>query len=83
MLFFLHIPPVRQLHEGPPSHFSRHVTKVLFATLPGRLIGKDSSGLWPLRGPDVTLLDFFLLGLCEELHLCGQNRCLNDLEAMI
>ena len=36
------------------------------ATFPNRWIGRDGPTPWPPRSPDITPLDFFLLGYVKE-----------------
>jgi hypothetical protein len=49
-------------HEGALSHYTQLAMQHLNDTFPDRWIGHDSTINWPLRSPDLTLLDFCLWG---------------------
>ena len=53
-------------HDGAPSHYTRHVMQHLNDTFPNRWIGRGSTINWPLRYPDLTPLDFCLLGFMKS-----------------
>ena len=50
------------LHDGAPSHYSRHVMQHLNDSFPNRWISRGSTINWPPRSPDITQLDFCLWG---------------------
>ena len=53
-------------HDGPPSHYTRHVMQHLNDTFPNRWIGHGSTINWPPRSPDLTPLGFCLWGLMKS-----------------
>ncbi|CAF3323496.1 unnamed protein product [Rotaria socialis] len=65
------IPEIRKLHklrsaifqqDGASPHFSIDARRYLDDHFPGRWIVRGGSIRWALRSPDLTPLDFFLLG---------------------
>ena len=61
--------------DGAPPHWHRDVWSFLNESQPQRWIGcirKEDLPLqfWPLRSPDLTPCDFFLLGACKRSSLC-------------
>ncbi|GBM11459.1 hypothetical protein AVEN_101929-1 [Araneus ventricosus] len=48
--------------DGAPAHWGYLVRDFLDETFPDRWIGGDRPTPWPPRSPDITPLDFFLLG---------------------
>jgi hypothetical protein len=48
--------------DGTLLHFSGHVMEIRSAIFHEKWIGSGGSVLWPPRGPDLTLLDYFLGG---------------------
>ncbi|GFW83395.1 DUF4817 domain-containing protein [Trichonephila clavipes] len=62
--------PIRQRirfqHDGAPAHFSIDVTAHLQATFPGGWIGHGGPIAWPARSPDLSPLDFFLMGIFKR-----------------
>jgi hypothetical protein len=48
--------------DGAPPHFHKEVTDFLNRKFPNKWIGRGRPIIWPLRSPDFTPLDFFLLG---------------------
>jgi hypothetical protein len=65
------LPPQTILQQyGVPPYFCHHVRNHL-NRVAGRWISKGEPIAWPPRSPDLTPLDFFLLGLCEEHCLPG------------
>jgi hypothetical protein len=52
--------------DGAPPHWGSHVHRFLDATFPNRWTGKDGPTTWPLRSPDITLLDFYLWGYVKD-----------------
>jgi hypothetical protein len=60
--------------DGTPSHFHKEVTDFLHRKFPEKWIGRGGPVNWPPRSPDLTPLDFFLLGVHQgcnhRLPLC-------------
>ncbi|KAJ4432573.1 hypothetical protein ANN_21196 [Periplaneta americana] len=54
-------------HDGVPAHFSLAIREHLHQTFGERWIGRVSPTPWPPRAPDLTPLDFFLLGHMKNL----------------
>ncbi|GFU32085.1 uncharacterized protein TNCV_3833351 [Trichonephila clavipes] len=59
-------PPVRSRmwfpHDGAPANFSRNVRNHLDTVYGQHWIGRGGPVPWPPRSPDLSCLDFFLLG---------------------
>jgi hypothetical protein len=53
-------------HDGAPSHWGLQVSACLDRTFPGTWIGRDCPMSWPPHSPDITPLDFFPVGFCQE-----------------
>ncbi|GBL80159.1 hypothetical protein AVEN_29144-1 [Araneus ventricosus] len=60
-------------HDGSRRHWGSLVRDFLDETFPDRWIGRDGPTPWPPRSPDITPLDFFLLGLHQGQSLCHTN----------
>jgi hypothetical protein len=68
----LQLPPQTILqHDRVPPHFCHHVKNHLDREMAERLIGRCGPISWSPRSPDLTPVDFFLVGLCEEHSLPG------------
>jgi hypothetical protein len=62
--------------DGAPPHFHRNVRQHLDDNFTNIWIGRGSNNLWPPRSPDLTPLDFFLVGLIKRKSLpniCAYN----------
>ena len=49
-------------HDGTPAHFTLDVREYLNNVFPNRWIGRGGPVQWPPRSPDLTPVDFFILG---------------------
>lgn len=49
-------------HDGAPTHFYCQVRDMLNTYYPNRWIGRGGSITWPVRSPDLNVLDFFVWG---------------------
>ncbi|RLU25697.1 hypothetical protein DMN91_001854 [Ooceraea biroi] len=49
-------------HDGAPAHFSRQVRNLLDARFPDRWMGRGGPIIWPVRSPDLNVLDYFVWG---------------------
>ena len=54
-----------KLYVAPP-HCGSHVRWFLDVTFPNRRIERDGPTAWPPRSPDITPLDFLLLGYVKH-----------------
>jgi hypothetical protein len=79
------LPPQTILQQyGVPPHFCHHVRNYLDRDMAGRWIGRGGPIAWPPRSPDLTPLDFFFAGLCEEHCLPGYLKaCIREAVAMV
>jgi hypothetical protein len=50
--------------DGAPPHDLEEVRKYLNTRFPGRWIDREAPIAWPPRSPDLTPLEFFLMGFC-------------------
>jgi len=55
----------------------------LDATFPNRWIGRDGPTAWPPRSPDITHLDFFLLGYVKDRVFSTPVPDITNLKARI
>ncbi|GBN08282.1 hypothetical protein AVEN_155882-1 [Araneus ventricosus] len=55
--------------EGVPPHWGSLVRDFKDETVPDRWIGRDGPTPWPPLSPEITPLDFFLLGLYQGQSL--------------
>ncbi|GBM05154.1 hypothetical protein AVEN_197716-1 [Araneus ventricosus] len=53
--------------DGAPAHYVRDVRNYLDITFPNRWIGRGGPVAWPPRSPDLSCLDFLLLGQLKSL----------------
>lgn len=60
------------MHDGAPPHFRLVAREYLDQEYPARWIGSTGPRQWPLRSPDLNLLDFFLWGLQDTSSECGR-----------
>ena len=49
-------------HDGVPAHFSRRVRELLNERFPDRWMGQGGPITWPVRSPDLNVLDYFVWG---------------------
>ncbi|GFY34323.1 uncharacterized protein TNCV_2506261 [Trichonephila clavipes] len=54
-------------HDGASAHFSADVRSALDTAYSGRWIGRGGPVNWPTRSPDLSCLDFFVLGHMNSL----------------
>ena len=54
-------------HDGAPPHSSREVRNFLNYRFPGRWIRRGGLHNWPARSPDLSPLDYCVLGWMKEL----------------
>ena len=59
-------PRVVFQQDGAPPHWGLIVRDFLNETFPNRWIGRNGPTPWPPRSPDITPLDFFLLGYVKD-----------------
>ncbi|GFT11482.1 uncharacterized protein TNCV_2523021 [Trichonephila clavipes] len=57
--------------DGATCHIARATTDLLKDKFGDRLISRFGPVNWPPRSCDLTLLDYFLWGLCKVIGLCG------------
>ena len=69
--------------NGAPPHFGLRVRKSLDKRFQGQWIGRGGPIPWPTRSPDVTPLDFFLLGLCGRPCFNTPVRDVDELKQKI
>jgi hypothetical protein len=60
---------------GAPPHYHRDVRKCFNTRFPGRWIGRAVPVPWPSRSPDLTPLDFFLVGFCQRPSVRANPTC--------
>jgi hypothetical protein len=66
----IHSTPGMWLQKnGAPRHFHRNVRQYLGDNFTNICIGRSSNNLWPLRSPDLTPLNFFLVGPIKRKSL--------------
>ncbi|GFY23070.1 uncharacterized protein TNCV_3763101 [Trichonephila clavipes] len=58
-------------HDGATCHTLRATIDLLKDTFGDRLISRFGPVNWPTRSCDLTPLDFFSVGLCKAIGLCG------------
>ena len=63
---------LRFQHDGAPAHFALDVREYLNNVFPSRWIGRGGPVQWPPRSPDLTPMDFFILG--EMKCWCTRHR---------
>ena len=68
-----HIPNIIWQQDGAPPHWENIVRRYLDTQLPQRWIGRDGPLVISPRSPDLTALDFFLVGICQEQSLLLEN----------
>ena len=49
--------------DGAPLHYLGEVREYLNTRFPGRWVGRAAPIAWPPRSPDLTPMDFFLMGI--------------------
>jgi len=54
-------------HDEAPPHYTRHVRDYLNESFPNRWLGRGVPVTWPPRSPDLTPLDYYLLGHMKTL----------------
>ncbi|GFV27114.1 uncharacterized protein TNCV_4853511 [Trichonephila clavipes] len=57
--------------DGATCHTARATIDLLKDTFGDRLISRFGPVNWPLRSCDSTPLDYFFVGLCKVIGLCG------------
>jgi hypothetical protein len=65
--------------DGAPAHNARIVRQYLSIRFPNRWIGTHGPINWPPRSPDITPMDFFLMGFLKEDIYKQQNGSLEEL----
>ena len=71
------------MQDGAPPHFSCFVTDVLNEIFPDSWIGRGGPIPWPPRGPDLSPLDFFLLGYIKNIVYAEKIRNIQHLQDRI
>jgi hypothetical protein len=69
--------------DGAPPQFHRNVTMFLDEKFPGRWVGRGGPTAWLPRSPDLTPLDFFVLGFIMDVMYSRKVRDLADLKQRI
>ena len=69
--------------DGAPPHWGLALCQLLSDTFRERSIGRDGAIPWPPRFPDITLLDFFLLGYVKDIVCRTKVRYVGDLQQPI
>ena len=60
--------------DGTTSYFALKVRGYLNQNFPNRWIGKHGEIEWPAHSPDLTLLDYFFMGLLKIESLLQQTK---------
>ena len=69
--------------DGFPAHYSRAVWKYFDERFPGKLIGRRCPIDWPVRLPELTTTDFFLLESTQDKVYSRKPRSFGDLKNYI
>ena len=69
--------------DGAPCHYSLAVRQFLNDTFHNKWIGRCGPISWPPRSPDLTPLDFFLLGHVKTVVYASKPRSLEELRGRI
>lgn len=69
--------------DGAPAHFSRQVRAWLDENFNGRWIGRGGPISWTPRSPNLTPLDFFLLGFIKTRVYTRKISDIDDLKNKI
>jgi hypothetical protein len=55
--------------DGVPPYFHRDVRRYLDTPYANKCTVRGSINLWPPRSPDITPLDYFLLGMVKSVSI--------------
>jgi cyclopropane fatty-acyl-phospholipid synthase-like methyltransferase len=69
--------------DGAMEHTARRPRAILKEMFPGRVVSLHESVPWPLRSPDLSTCDFFLLGYLKASVFKHRLRTLDQLKEAI